>query len=79
MVIFIKVKKYICSFFFNPFNPWVEIHHIGEVKTKAASTKSFVELDFIKDLRDDVIGSAKELIESCNEYRQRHIKKDYLS
>lgn len=56
-----------------------EIHHIGEVKTKAGSAKSFVELDYIKELKDDVIGSAKELIVSCKEYRQRHIEKPYLS
>lgn len=55
-----------------------EIHHIGEIKTKTESTKSFVEMDHIKELRDEVIESAKTLIDGCNEYRQRHINKNDL-
>lgn len=55
-----------------------EIHHIGEIKTKAGTTKSFIELDHIKELKDDVINSAKDLIENCNEYSQRHIEKPHL-
>lgn len=52
-----------------------EVHEIGEIKTKTGSTKSFVELDYIKDLKDEVIASANELIDGCKEYRKRHINK----
>lgn len=55
-----------------------EIKHIGEIKVKTQETKTFVGLDDVPELRDTVIQSAHELIAKCTEYREKHIKRDFV-
>lgn len=55
-----------------------EIEHIGEIKVKTQTAKTFVGLDDEEYLYDTVIQSAHELIAKCNEYRERHIKREFV-
>lgn len=55
-----------------------EIQHISELKIQTERTEFFVNLD-LKDLRDTIIKSAEALIDRCEDYRTRHIKKNDLA
>lgn len=48
-----------------------EIRVIGELKTQTDETKTYVILD--AELQSIATDSAKELIEKCRQYRERHI------
>lgn len=52
-----------------------DILKIGDLKTKTEETKTFVDLDDIPDLRDELIESGQSLLNKCNEYRRKHVEK----
>lgn len=55
-----------------------EILQISELKTKAEETKTFVDLDDIPDLRDELIESGQSLMNKCNEYRRKHAEQKMI-
>lgn len=55
-----------------------EVQHISNLKGQVEETKSYVNVDEIPEMRDDVIESVKNLIKHCNEYRKRHNSKSDL-
>ncbi|EAQ4911397.1 hemolysin E, partial [Salmonella enterica] len=53
-----------------------EIAAIGEIKTETETTRFYVDYD---DLMLSLLkGAAKKMINTCNEYQQRHGKKTLL-
>lgn len=56
-----------------------EIHHISDLKVQIEETQTFVDLDYVPDLRDKAISAAQILITKCMEYRKRHIEKTELN
>lgn len=51
-----------------------EVLEIGDLKSETESTKTFVDLDFLPDLRDTLIESGQSLIDKCKEYRLKQAK-----
>ena len=49
-----------------------EIKHIGDLKVQTENTKSYINVDEIPEMRDDVIKSVQSLITHCDAYRKRH-------
>lgn len=45
-----------------------ELQTIGDLKVTAKETSTFVSLDYIAELRDTIVQSAKTLIAKCYEY-----------
>lgn len=52
-----------------------EVKQIADLKNQIESAKSFVDVDNIQDVRDDVIKSVNELLTCCDDYRKRHNSK----
>lgn len=52
-----------------------ELQHIGELKVKTEETMTLVDLDEISDLHDTIAQSIQGLIDSCNNHRRKHAKK----
>lgn len=52
-----------------------ELGKIRGLRAKTTATKTFVDLDDVPDLRDELIKSAQILIENCKEYRRKHAEK----
>lgn len=51
-----------------------ESQQIGDLKVKTEKTKTFIDLEYIPELRDTIIRSAQSLIRHCNEYRRKHAR-----
>lgn len=56
-----------------------EIQNISDLKVQIEETQTFVDLDYVPDLRDMAISAAQNLIIKCTEYRERHIEKTELN
>lgn len=56
-----------------------EIQHISDLKVQILQTQTFVDLDYVPDLRDKAINTAQNLIAKCMGYRKRHIEKNELN
>lgn len=55
-----------------------EIQHIGDLKVQTEGTKTYINLDNIPQMRDDIIESVQKLIKNCADYRDRHNSKTDL-
>lgn len=53
-----------------------EIRVIGDLKTQAEETKTFIELDNTPELKETIVDSVNNLIQKCKDYRERHISTD---
>lgn len=53
-----------------------EIKHIADLKIQTENTKSYIDLDSIPKMRDDIIESVQKLIKNCIDYRARHNNKE---
>lgn len=50
-----------------------EIRRIGEIKIQAKETKSYVEIDYVAQMKETIMESVADLIAKCKDYRFRHI------
>lgn len=49
-----------------------EIRIIGDVKVATEETNTFISVDYVSELRETIVQSARNLIDKCNEYARRH-------
>lgn len=49
-----------------------EIRVIGDLKVATEETNTFISVEYVSELRDTITQSARDLINKCKEYTNRH-------